>query len=234
MVTSRIVPIWLKPAKTSAARAWRRSRPSRGCRQHLCLPLRRAAPIIEPRAHAPEAVEPGDHRPRRERRERLDDRAGGGLERARRGGHRRRHSARPAGPSPASSSPAQPQRRAPRSVAGPGDVGRRQAHRVAGVGLREHRHHQRRVLDPARHRPGDAAVVRRRIGMRPLLASGRTAAPGGGQADRAADVGAQVQRAVAAAAARRRRALDLPGFSAGSHGLRVSAVKLDRPEDSMP
>ena len=80
----------------------------------------------------------------------------------------------------------------------PGDVGRRQAHRVALVGLRQHAHQQRGVGDAARHRPGAAAGVGR-VDRDPAEArlQGEDAAPGRRQAQRAADVGADVQRPVA-------------------------------------
>ena len=51
----------------------------------------------------------------------------------------------------------------------PGDVLRRQVHGVAIVGLRQLAHHQRRVGDGARHRPGDAAAEGGSIGTRPRL-----------------------------------------------------------------
>ena len=75
---------------------------------------------------------------------------------------------------------------------------------VAHIGQRQGRHHQRGVVDVARHRPGDAADVRR-IDRDPPAARLQTenAAPARRQAHRAADVGAEVQRAVAR---RRRRA----------------------------
>ena len=113
--------------------------------------------------------------------------------------------------------------RRPRDVALeplPLDRLRRQAHRVALVGLREHAHHQRRVGDGARHRPGDAAGVRRidRDAAEARLQR-EDAAPAGRQAHRAADVGADVQRPVArgdAGAARRRCCR--PGSCSGPTG----------------
>ena len=44
----------------------------------FCAPLRRRGANVDQRAHAPEAVEPVEHVLRQERRERLDDGAGGG------------------------------------------------------------------------------------------------------------------------------------------------------------
>ena len=66
------------------------------------------------------------------------------------------------------------------------------------VGLRQHAHQQRGVGDAARHRPGAAAGVGR-VDRNPAEArlQGEDAAPGRRQAQRPADVGADVQRPVA-------------------------------------
>ncbi len=103
----------------------------------------------------------------------------------------------------------------------PGDVLGRQAHRVAIVGLRQHAHQQRGVGDALRHRPGAAAGVGRvdRNAAEARL-EGEDAAPGRGQAQRPADVGADVQRPVAgrhrcarAGAAAARALAQVPGVA---------------------
>ena len=80
----------------------------------------------------------------------------------------------------------------------PVDVLHRQAHAVAMVGLRQHRHHQRGVIDGARHRAGAARHIGRidRDAPEARLQPDQPA-PAGGQAHRAADIGADMQRAVA-------------------------------------
>ena len=73
----------------------------------------------------------------------------------------------------------------------------RQAHAVAAIGPRQHAHHQRRVIDGARHRSGDAADIGRIDRNAPEAWLQRDqAAPAGRQPHRAADVGAEMQRAV--------------------------------------
>ena len=149
------------------------------------------------RALAPEAVETVEHLLGQERRERLDDRPGGG-EIARRALDRRAHRrlrliAATGLQHQADLQPAQRRRRDP-----PVERLRRQAGEVARVGPRQRRHHQRRVGHAARQRPGGAAGVGRVD--RHAAAAGLEAdepAPAGRQAHRAADVGAQMQRAIA-------------------------------------
>jgi hypothetical protein len=105
----------------------------------------------------------------------------------------------PAGVEPqAQAQPAQPAQVVVDVEIVPGDGLRRQAGGVAPVGAGQHAHHQRRVLHRAGHRAGHAADVWRLDRHAPVARlEADDAAPGGGQADRAADVGAQVQRAVA-------------------------------------
>ena len=80
---------------------------------------------------------------------------------------------------------------------GPIDVGGRQAHAVTAVGPRQRAHHQGRVGDGAGHRPGDPADIGR-VGRYPSQArlQRHQAAPAGRQPHRAADIGAEMQRAV--------------------------------------
>ena len=141
-------------------------------------------------------------------------------------------------PKPASSS--RPMRR-PAGVAcrdrSQAIVLRRQAHRVAIVGLRQHAHHQRRVGDGARHRPGDAAAIGRIDRHRGRgSASGRrcrTSRPAGGSSRRCR---------CRCAAARSRRPPPAPApaeaaagvLASGPTGCGSSAWKLDSPDDSMP
>ena len=112
----------------------------------------------------------------------------------------------------------------------------RQAHAVAAVGLRQHAHHQRGIVDGAGHRPGDAADIGRIDRNAPEARLQRDqAAPAGRQPHRAADVGAEMQRAVAGRSRGARAGrLEPPGFLLRSQGLRVRGWKLDRPDDSMP
>ena len=87
----------------------------------------------------------------------------------------------------------------------PIDVLHRQAHAVAMVGLRQHRHHQRGVVDRAGHRAGAARHVGRidRDAPEARLQPDQPA-PAGRQAHRAPDIGADVERPVAGRACRAR------------------------------
>ena len=74
---------------------------------------------------------------------------------------------------------------------------RGQAHAVAPVGPRQHAHHQRGIVDDAGHRPGDAADIERIDRNAPEAGLQRDqAVPAGRQPHRAADIGAEMQRAV--------------------------------------
>ena len=117
----------------------------------------------------------------------------------------------------------------------PVDRLRRQAHRVAVVGLRENAHHQRRVGDGARHRPGDAAGVRR-VDRDPAEArlQGEDAAPSGRQAHRAADVGAEVERPVAGGDAGGRARAAAARVLAQVPGVAGQAVEARQPRRQHP
>ena len=80
----------------------------------------------------------------------------------------------------------------------PVDLVGRQAHAVAAIGLRQHAHHQGGVIDGAGHRSGDAADIGRidRNASEARLQRDQ-AAPARRQPHRAADIGAEMQRAVA-------------------------------------
>ncbi len=80
----------------------------------------------------------------------------------------------------------------------PVDFNCRQAHAVAAVGPREHAHHQRGIVDGAGHGTCDTADIGRIDRNAPETRLQRhQAVPAGRQSHRAADVGAEMQRAVA-------------------------------------
>ena len=109
----------------------------------------------------------------------------------------------------------------------PVDVGRRQAHVVARIGLRQLGHQQAGVRDGARHR-ADSATEVRRIDRHPAEAGleREDAVPRGRQPHRAADVGAEMQRPVA----RRRRGARTGAGAAGIPGEvpRVARQRMER------
>ena len=176
------------------------------CRAAPCLLLRGKAPDVEPRAHAPEAVHAVGHVARHEGRHRLDDGAGAlegarcGLDRRGRPRVRRRgRSRRPCAGRGAALHIA-PQVDPRRSSCDGRLMLSRQSGRLS-TRIINAASRTLRVIGPAT-RPayggsiGNAAEAR----LQP-----EDAAPAGRQAHRAADVGAQVQRAVAGRGAGSRR-----------------------------
>ena len=102
----------------------------------------------------------------------------------------------------------------------PVDVVGRQAHAVAAIGLRQHAHHQCGVIDGAGHRSGDAADIGRIDRNPPEARLQRDeAAPARRQPHRAADVGAEMQRAVAGRTGRTRAGAGAAGILAEVPGI---------------